>query len=108
MDALMAYRFPGNVRELMNICERLVVMSESPQIEIEDLPAAITSHLLPELTCGIGMIEDGQTLPQVMAGVERRILNEALIKYGTQTKAAAALGINQSTIARKLKRYQAG
>jgi PAS domain S-box-containing protein len=108
MDALMAYHFPGNVRELMNICERLVVMSESPQIEVEDLPAAITSHLQPQLACGIGMIEDGRTLPQVMAGVERRILNEALEKYGTQAKAAEALGINQSTIARKLKRSHAG
>ena len=43
-----------------------------------------------------------------MAGVERRILNEALEKYGTQAKAAAALGINQSTIARKLKRSHTG
>jgi PAS domain S-box-containing protein len=108
MDALMAYRFPGNVRELMNICERLVVMSESPQIEVEDLPAAITSQLLPQLACGIDMIEDGQTLHQVMADVERRILSEALEKYGTQAKAAAALGINQSTIARKLKRSRTG
>ena len=106
VDALLAYRYPGNVRELMNICERLVVMSESQRIDIEDLPTAITSHLPPQITCGIDMIEGSETLPQVMATVEQRILNDALAKYGTQAKAAEALGINQSTIARKLKRFQ--
>ena len=104
MDALLAYHYPGNVRELMNICERLVVMSESQRIDIEDLPTVITAHLSPEITCGIDMLEEGQTLPEVMATVERRILTQALEKYGTQAKAAQALGINQSTIARKLKR----
>ena len=108
MDALLAYHYPGNVRELMNICERLVVMSESQRIDIEDLPSAITSHLPPTMACGIDMIEAGDTLPQVIAAVERRILNQALEKYGTQAKAAEALGINQSTIARKLKRSQSG
>lgn len=107
VDALMAYHFPGNVRELMNICERLVVMSESRRIEFEDLPTAITSYLPPQIACGMDMMEAGETLPQVMAVVERRILNEALEKYGTQAKAALALGINQSTIARKLQRFQA-
>ena len=108
MDALMAYHYPGNVRELMNICERLVVMSESQRIDVEDLPTAITSRLPPQIACGIDMIEDGETLPQVMAAIERRILTQALEKYGTQARAAETLGINQSTIARKLKRFQSG
>lgn len=108
LGALMAYHYPGNVRELMNICERLVVMSESPRIGIEDLPTAITSHLPPQIACGMDMMQGSETLPQVMAAVEQRILNEALTKYGTQAKAAKALGINQSTIARKLKRFQSG
>ncbi len=108
MDALLAYRYPGNVRELMNICERMVVMSESQRIDVEDLPTAITSHLAPQMACGIDMVENGDSLPQVMAVVERRILAQALEKYGTQAKAAKALGINQSTIARKLKRFQSG
>ena len=54
------------------------------------------------------MMEDGETLPQVMAAIERRILTQALEKYGTQAKAAETLGINQSTIARKLKRSRPG
>jgi PAS domain S-box-containing protein len=105
MDALLAYDYPGNVRELMNICERLVVMAESQRIDVQDLPSAISAHLPPQLACDINMINDGETLPQVLAAVERRIILEAIEKNGTQAKAAKALGVNQSTIARKLKRH---
>jgi DNA-binding protein Fis len=40
-----------------------------------------------------------------MAAVERRLISQALEKHGTQAKAAQALGVNQSTIARKLKKH---
>lgn len=104
MDALLAYEYPGNVRELMNICERLVVMSETPRIDIEDLPSEITSHFSMQIAGDIGAMGDGRRLPEIMAAVERRILTQALGKYRTQAGAAQALGVDQSTIARKLKR----
>ena len=100
----LAYSYPGNVRELMNICERLVVMSESPRIDIDDLPSAITSDFATQIAGNIGDVGDGRTLPQIMSAVEQRILKLAMKKYRTQAKAAHALGINQSTIARKLNR----
>jgi PAS domain S-box-containing protein len=105
VDALLAYQYPGNVRELMNICERLVVMAESQRIDLQDLPTAISAHLPPQLTCDLNMRRTGETLAQVLATTERRIIAEALEKHGTQAKAAKALGVNQSTIARKLKRH---
>jgi PAS domain S-box-containing protein len=104
LDALLAYHYPGNVRELMNICERLVVMTESPHIDMEDLPKAITDSLPPPSACGATVLKEGETLPQVMAAIEQRLIRQALEKYGTQARAAEALGVNQSTIARKLKR----
>jgi len=104
MDALLAYHYPGNVRELMNICERLVVMADSPQIDVEDLPGVITARLGTQEACTGNLLETRDTLPQTMAAIERQLILEALEKYGTQAKAAEALGINQSTIARKLKR----
>lgn len=88
----------------MNICERLVVMTESQRIGIDNLPTSITSHLPLRIVCDIDMMEDGRTLPQIMAAVERGILMQALEKHGTRARAAEALGINQSTIARKLKK----
>jgi len=104
MDALLNYHYPGNVRELMNICERLVVMAESNRIGVKDLPSVITAHLVPNTAYTMEMLGKGNTLPQTMAAIERQLILEALEKFGTQAKAAHALGINQSTIARKLKR----
>lgn len=104
MDALLAYPYPGNLRELMNLCERLVVMAESQRIDVNDLPAAVTAGMPSQIACGIDLIDTGQSLPQVIGALERDIIIEALEKYGTQAKAAKALGINQSTIARKMKR----
>lgn len=101
MEALLAYHYPGNVRELMNICERLVVMAESQRIDLADLPSTITTLLPPE----IDLVKTGETLPQIIAAVERRILSQAMETCGTQARAAKLLGINQSTIARKLKRH---
>ncbi len=108
MNALLTYNYPGNVRELMNICERLVVMSESKEIYIEDLPGSVTSHLpLPiQMRYDFGVMEDHSSLPRIMASVEQRIITQALSKYRTQAKAAEALGINQSTIARKLRSFR--
>ncbi|WP_218188126.1 sigma-54 interaction domain-containing protein [Desulfosarcina cetonica] len=108
LDALLLYDFPGNVRELMNICERLVVMAEGPQIDLADLPAPVTANLSSPVTYALGLLKSGGNLNQTLATVERRILAEAQEKHGTQAKVAAALGVNQSTIARKLKKYGLG
>lgn len=105
MGVLMDYHYPGNVRELMNICERLVVMAEAQRIDIEDLPASLTAHLASQVACcGFNMLDAGNTLAQIIGAVEDRIIQETVAKLGTQAKAAEALGVNQSTIARKLKR----
>ncbi len=103
-DALLAYGYPGNVRELMNICERLVVMSETEIIDLKDLPATVTAST--------GQIDfarldwpEGMNLPQVQQSVERGLLMRAKQQFGNQVKMAEALGVNQSTIARKMKRY---
>ena len=104
MDALLTYHYPGNVRELMNICERLVVMADSPRIALEDLPTAIAARTGTRNACTVEMLAPGETLPETIAAIERQLILQALEKYGTQSKAARALGVNQSTIARKLKR----
>jgi transcriptional regulator with PAS, ATPase and Fis domain len=108
LDALLVYGYPGNIRELMNICERLVVMAESSRIGVEDLPAAVTGGLSTPAACGMDILEEEGTLAQAMAAMERRIVSQALEKFGTQAKAATALGVNQSTIARKMKKFGLG
>lgn len=104
MDTLMAYPFPGNVRELINLCERLVVMTEGREITSEDLPDSVTSTVARSKDSPAGNLHQGETLAQMLAVVERRILLDAQKRYGSQARIAQALGVNQSTIARKLKK----
>ena len=92
----------------MNICERLVVMAESPRIDVDDLPAAVTAGLSKPMDYGLDMLEADGNLTRAMAAVEKRIISKALATHGTQTKAALALGVNQSTIARKIKKHGLG
>jgi len=104
MDALIAYPYPGNVRQLMNICERLVVMTETELVDLKDLPSDIVNHH-EEAALPPARWQEEMTLQQTLESVERTVLVQAWEHYGNQIKMAACLGVNQSTIARKLKKY---
>lgn len=104
IDALAGYAFPGNVRELMNICERLVVMSETEVIDLPDLPVQVVSRAEAGSPEGDSWPES-ISLQQAVEAVERKLLTRALDRCRSQAEIAEALGVNQSTIARKLKRY---
>jgi len=103
-DTLLAYPFPGNVRELMNLCERLVVMSETEVVGLQDLPADIAKSDTAEIAVG-DVWPESITLPQVVESTERSMLAHALKVHGNQFNIAEALGVSQPTIARKLKKY---
>jgi len=104
LDALAGYAYPGNVRELMNICERLVVMSETELIDVADLPAQVAGSSQPGMPDDLEW-PDSISLQEALESVERNLLTRARDRYRNQAGIAAALGVNQSTIARKLKRY---
>jgi transcriptional regulator with PAS, ATPase and Fis domain len=103
-DALLGYRWPGNVRELMNLCERLVVMSDTEVIDRGDLPPDVTTSA-GATSAAPAVLYDEATLEQALERTERAVLLRARERHGNQTDMARALGVNQSTIARKLKRY---
>ena len=103
-DALLSYSYPGNVRELINICERLVVMSETELIDINDLPNDIVQHQSAAQT-DTGEWTAGMTLQQALDSLERKLLAKTIKLCGNQRSAATALGVNQSTIARKLEKH---
>ena len=104
LEALAGYSYPGNVRELMNISERLVVMSETESIDVADLPAQIVGSSQTSIPEDVDWPES-MTLQQALETVERNLLTRARDRYRSQTRIAEVLGVNQSTIARKLKRY---
>lgn len=103
-DALLAYNYPGNVRELMNICERLVVMTEAGRIDVSDLPGNVAGSVGPS---GLrsAPADTFMSLAEILEAVERKTIKDAMARCGTQQEAARALGVNQSTIARKLKKH---
>jgi len=101
MNALLEYQFPGNVRELKNLVKRLVSMSEGDLITFKDLP----NTLLGSIPSGINYTKDWpQTYEHEVHKFEAEIITKAIEKYGSQRKAAKVLGVNQSTLSRKLKR----
>jgi len=104
-DVLLSYRWPGNVRELMNLCERLVVMSETEVIDVGDLPPNVVTATAAGEEAPAPAMDDETTLQEALERTERRVLLRARQRHGSQTDMARALGVNQSTIARKLKRY---
>ena len=103
-DVLLKYPYPGNVRELINLCERLVVMSDAKLIDLPDLPPDIVGNL-PENDPLSGSSDTSMTLPVAIERVERSILAKAREQHGSQSRIASVLGINQATVARKMKRY---
>jgi PAS domain S-box-containing protein len=106
-DVLLAYSYPGNVRELMNICERLVVMSETELIDLKDLPTNLLGTV--EKSGGAALVwPEEMSLPQAVESLERSVLLRALDRFRNQCLMAEALGVTQATIARKLKRYGIG
>ena len=104
IDALTNYSYPGNVRELMNICERLVVMSETKLIDVVDLPQAI----ITEIDQPFSDWPEEMTMAQIQETVERTVLLKASLRYNKQQDIAVKLGMSQPTVARKLQKYGIG
>ena len=125
MEALACYSWPGNIRELENVIERAVVMTDGETILIDDLPQEVINPariersgkaLLVGATAAAGGSNVGQSpprdpwqeaeLPGELTGYERRRLVDALEQnQGNKSQAARALGLPRSTFFSKLKKY---
>jgi PAS domain S-box-containing protein len=99
---LCCYQFPGNVRELSNLAERLVVSATSDLIDVADLPAHVRG--VPAVPAR-DVPGPGSSLRKRLRKMESELLKDALDRYKTQALAARYLGVTQSTVARKAKRY---
>lgn len=106
LSLLSGYPFPGNVRELWNLLERLAVTTQTETIGVKDIPPEVLRPVAfaPGFAAGEGA-NGGQMLRKAIERVELEMLKEALARYRTQALAANYLGITQSTVARKVKQY---
>jgi DNA-binding NtrC family response regulator len=94
MDMLVAYSWPGNIRELKNVLERALLLSGGQPLSKNHFPGLTVSALSAPSEAG----------PLSIAGAEEKQIRLALERFeGNTTKAAEALGISRTTLYRKLK-----
>ncbi len=97
MSALEGYGWPGNVRELENVVERACVLASGDEIGLDELPAHIRVRR--------GRTRSGRIVP--LDELQRQAIRDALeVTAGDRSKAARLLGINRTTLYRKLKRFR--
>lgn len=100
LDALMAYAWPGNVRELENALERAVILSTGSVITPEALPERVTARRAEPL------VSERAPVTPTLEAIERAYIQWVLQNEGgNKTRAADMLGIDPSTLYRKLARY---
>jgi DNA-binding NtrC family response regulator len=97
LDALLAYSWPGNIRELRNTLESIIVLSLKEQIELSDLPSHISGAKPAQ-----AVIKPGLTLADLEKEAIRRALEET---GGHRARTAETLGISVRTLQRKIQEY---
>lgn len=114
MEAMQAYAWPGNVRQLENVVERAVLLARGSVLTVDDLPPELTGRANSQFSSlakpgdsppvSIGDV-NGKTLREALEGPERQIILQALRSNGWNRAATAdALDINRTTLYKKMKR----
>jgi DNA-binding NtrC family response regulator len=105
--AMEGYRWPGNVREMENVIERAIALSDSEIIDSSDLPSRIGG-----ITQGVGNLpipqipEEGLDLAETVAQIEQTLIQQAMEKSrNIKARAASLLKVNRTTLVEKIKRY---
>ncbi|MEO8212903.1 MAG: sigma-54 dependent transcriptional regulator [Myxococcales bacterium] len=110
MGLMKAYSWPGNIRELENLVERMVIVKGAGVLMPSDLPATVRTPR-PTPTSGAPipeLPESGADLKSILEQVEEKMIGEALVRTGgNKNRAAELLGLNRTTLVEKLRRRRA-
>ena len=108
MKLLINYDWPGNVRELENVVERIVTLTRSNDIRLEDLPDFLMAS--PEKLCDrhlIDIMEEAASFEDMIKDMEIRLLTLALEKAsGNKSEAARILKMKRETLRDKVEKYR--
>jgi two-component system, NtrC family, response regulator AtoC len=108
MRRLMAFHWPGNVRQLENAIERAVAFSAGrTQIDLADLPTDIhPPHQPAVVSPHVALPEEGLDLDRLIGGIERELIQRSLERTGgNKGQAARLLNLKRTTLVEKLKRF---
>lgn len=103
LTVLRNYTWPGNVRELENIIERAVLLNRTDILEPTDFPEKLTR---PE---SVQLVKDEQPVTPTLESIEKAYIHYVMTQTeGKKAEAARILGIDTSTLYRKIQRYDLG
>jgi DNA-binding NtrC family response regulator len=107
MRRLMAYSWPGNIRQLENAVERAVAFSSGrPQIDVADLPPELEHPEAAHLRAPMQLPEEGVDLDALVASIEHELIQRSLDRTGgNKGQAARLLRLKRTTLVEKLKRF---
>ncbi|MDD5105851.1 MAG: sigma-54 dependent transcriptional regulator [Desulfuromonadaceae bacterium] len=107
LEVLERYVWPGNVRELENLVERMVALTDSTQLTVDDIPTKILGEKPSKDELCVKMTSDGIDLIATLSRIEQNLIVQALHSAGgVKAKAAVLLGINRTTLVEKIKRLK--
>ena len=99
----MAYDWPGNIRELQNVIERAAIVSESGEIDINNLPVGVDAGATGP---SVSLPEEDVDFDEEMEQFERRLILHAYEKSDkVKARTAKMLGIDRNRLRYKLKKY---
>lgn len=105
LKKLIAYAWPGNIRELENVIQRVLVMTQGNVISIDHLP--FTSHPAAAGSTAAGLVQEGFNLKIHLAAMEKSLILEALTKTNwNRTTSAQLLKINRRLLFSKMVYYK--
>jgi len=108
MRRLMAYHWPGNVRQLENAIERAIAFTAGRgQIDLDDLSTEIQQAQVPVVSSSVTLPDEGIDLDAFVAEIERELIERSLERTGGNKGAAARLlNLKRTTLVEKLKRLE--
>jgi transcriptional regulator with PAS, ATPase and Fis domain len=108
MRRLMAYPWPGNVRQLENAIERAVAFTGGrSHIDADDLPSELQQTQAPALSSSVELPDEGINLDALISSIERDLIARSLERTGgNKGQAAKLLNLKRTTLVEKIKRLE--